>query len=62
VSCRSQGDLDAWAAATGRQGAVVAPLGFILKADGVSGRTLTDASWTEGDCAISATLTLNILA
>jgi hypothetical protein len=30
---------------------VVAPLRFILKADGVSGRTLTDASWTEGDGA-----------
>ncbi len=27
---------------------MVAPLGFILKADGVSGRTLTDASWTGG--------------
>ncbi len=48
LSCRSQAELDAWAAGTGRQGAAVAPLGFILKADGVSGRTLTDASWTGG--------------
>jgi hypothetical protein len=51
VSYRSQVELDAWADAAGYRGAVVAPLGFILKADGVSGRTLTDASWTEGDDA-----------
>ncbi len=51
VSCRNQAELDAWAEAAGYRGAVVAPLGFILKADGVSGRTLTDASWTEGDGA-----------
>jgi hypothetical protein len=48
VSCLSQADLDEWADGSGHRGAVVAPLGFILKADGVSGRTLTDASWTGG--------------
>jgi hypothetical protein len=48
VLCRNQDELDAWATGAGHQGAVVAPLGFILKADGVSGRTLTDASWTGG--------------
>jgi hypothetical protein len=36
VPCRKQGELDAWAADAGYRSTVVAPLGLILKADGVS--------------------------